>query len=97
MTPELREFRKWNVVAGLIERISENEIEPVVLNIGEIALLIIREDKAFFFSSYPGDSITVIARNANTNEMISKEGPYDYPPTVTFREIAHLVLAKIVS
>jgi len=100
MTPELREFRKWGVVAGLIERFTENQMEPVVLNADGIAMLIIHGDRAFFFfSSSDSEEIIVNTWMADTGEKISSGPlfPTRIPDCVTFREIAHLAIAKTLS
>lgn len=99
MTPELLEFRKWNVVAGLVEKMSDNQLEPVVLNFDAITLLVIWLDKAFFFSSYPDGQIAVDTWNADTDELIDTD--WLFPPpmrdAVTFREIAHAIMTKILT
>ena len=98
MTPELIEFRKWNMIAGLVERLSKGTLEPVVLTADGIGMLIIHDDKAFFFSSNP-NAIIFSIETADTGEMIAcateqfSTGTTDCIP---LSEIAHLAVTKIL-
>jgi len=97
MTPELREFRKWGIVADLVQRFSC--LEPVVLNTDGIAMLVVYGDKAFFFFSDAEDRIVVNTCAADSGDMISSSMlfPAGMPDCITFREIAHLVIAKTLN
>ena len=107
MTPELREFRKWGIVASLIQRASEDgccSLNPVVLSEqglvagdSQIALLIIHENKAFFFSSYPEGSIAVETWNADSDDILESDWLFSSPmrDDLTFDQIAQAAIAKI--
>ena len=99
MTPELLEFRKWNVIAELIASFTENQLDPVVLNTDGIAMLIVHGSKAFFFSSYPEGSIAVETWHADTDEIISSDWLFPIPMRndLTFREITHVAIAKVLA
>jgi hypothetical protein len=94
VTPELVQFRKWTIVAEIIERLSENRIEPVVLNLEGISLLLIHGGKAFFFTSCPSGEIAVETWTADAAQKLSSAWLSPVPKNTTFRQIATLALAK---
>lgn len=99
MTPELMEFRRWGIVASLIERYTEEEMEPVVLNDDGIEMLLVHKDKAFFFSSYPQGSIGVETWEADTDQILTSDWLFPIPmrENLTLSEVAHVSIAKVLS